>query len=70
MNRAVTAIVTGKNEAMVFDSTGEQIPELQGPFPLMREKILQNMSPSGVILGEETVSLLESITRRRENGRM
>jgi len=65
VNRAATAIVTGKNEVMVFDSSGEQIPELQGSFFLMQEEIIQNMPPSGVILGEKTVYLLESIVRRR-----
>lgn len=67
MNSARTVIRTENGNTMVFDSAGEQIPELQGPFEEMKDKILRHSRISAIIVGPRHLHLLEKIANIRRN---
>ena len=43
-----TAISFGKSMVMTFDGRGEQMPEYQGRYEVMRKKVLRSAPPDAV----------------------
>ena len=59
-----TVVKTEDGTCMVFDAQGEQIPECQGPWEEVKERILR--VPSAVIFGPKSIHLLRAITILKE----
>lgn len=43
-----TVIKAENGMVMIFNENGEQIPEYQGPYPLVKESILKDAPPDAV----------------------
>lgn len=60
-----TVIRTSNDMVIVFDERGEQIPEYQGPYEEVKDKILRDASPDA-IFGHRINSRGETHLRIRE----